>query len=101
MKTSWKFRTAERAYAEIDGFWVEALENSFWVGNGDSEDLFVWAENDGDPVNLLSETWELKIGNGATDLIADEAWERIISAVGELRAEQKTRREVNETERCE
>lgn len=101
MNTNWKCNGAGKDcyQAEIDGFWVEADPKGFSVGNGDYDDLFVWAENDGDPVNLLSETWELKVGSGATDSIPDEAWERIISAVGDLRAEQKTRREAYETER--
>lgn len=80
--------TFDVAHTEIDGFWVEASKNGFWVGNDEVEDLFVWEENDSCACNLLSETWELKIGSGATDDIPDETWERIVCAVTELRVKQ-------------
>lgn len=84
-KTNWRW-TFDVARAEIDGFWIEAHRNGFWVGNDKTEDLFVWAKNDSGACNLLSETWELKIGSGATDDIPDETWDRIVRAVAELRA---------------
>lgn len=89
MKTNWKCNGAgkECYQTEIDGFWVEADSRGFSVGNGDSDDLFIWAENDEDPVNLLSETWELETATGATDAIPDETWGKIEEAVAELRKE--------------